>query len=121
LVTQFYIKARPFPRAFEWAQILVEEFACQGDLERELGLPVLPMNDRSKIVLEDSQIGFIKFIALGLFESIHGYMQDLSFPVEHIKKNLSVWEERKKELIDKEHEIIEETTIVQSATTIGKL
>ncbi|KAG0748603.1 hypothetical protein G6F57_004231 [Rhizopus arrhizus] len=110
--------ARPFPRAFEWAQILVEEFACQGDLERELGLPVLPMNDRSKIVLEDSQIGFIKFIALGLFESIHGYMQDLSFPVEHIKKNLSVWEERKKELIDKEHEIIEETTIVQSATTI---
>lgn len=75
MVTQFDIKARPFPRAFEWAQILVEEFACQGDLERELGLPVLPMNDRSKIVLEDSQIGFIKFIALGLFESIHGYMQ----------------------------------------------
>ena len=41
--------------------------------------------------------------------------------MEHIKKNLSVWEERKKELIDKEHEIIEETTIVQSATTIGNL
>ncbi|KAI9280510.1 hypothetical protein BY458DRAFT_430667 [Sporodiniella umbellata] len=89
--------ARPFPRAFEWAQVLVEEFSCQGDLERELGLPVLPMNDRSKIVLEDSQIGFIKFIALGLFESIHGYVQGLSFPVEHIKKNLAIWENRKQQ------------------------
>ncbi|CEG68209.1 hypothetical protein RMATCC62417_04519 [Rhizopus microsporus] len=106
--------ARPFPRAFEWAQILVEEFACQGDLERELGLPVIPMNDRTKIVLEDSQIGFIKFVALGLFESVQGYMQDLSFPVEYIKRNLSIWEERKKESFDKEHQITEETAIVQS-------
>lgn len=67
--------ARPFPRAFEWAQILIEEFASQGDLERELGMPVLPMNDRSKIILEDSQIGFIKFVALNLFQSISNYMQ----------------------------------------------
>lgn len=36
---------------------------------------MLPMNDRSKIVLEDNQIGFINFVALGLFESIHGYVQ----------------------------------------------
>lgn len=67
--------ARPFPRAFEWAQILIEEFASQGDLERELGMNVLPMNDRSKIVLEDSQIGFIKFVALGLFSSVADYMK----------------------------------------------
>ena len=79
------------------------------------------MNDRTKIVLEDSQIGFIKFVALGLFESVQGYMQgkltiiglntqtdfliDLSFPVEYIKRNLSIWEERKKESFDKEHQI----------------
>lgn len=67
--------ARPFPRAFEWAQILVEEFATQGDLERELGMDVSPMNDRTQIVLEDSQIGFIRFVALGLFESVGDYMQ----------------------------------------------
>lgn len=42
----------------------------QGDLERAMGLPSLPMNDRDKIVLEDSQIGFIRFVALGLFQSV---------------------------------------------------
>ncbi|CAO3682564.1 unnamed protein product [Rhizopus stolonifer] len=104
--------ARPFPRAFEWAQILVEEFSCQGDLERELGLPVLPMNDRSKIVLEDSQIGFINFVALGLFESIHGYVQDLSFPVEHIKRNLAIWEQRKNEAHQLKEEAIVPTTTI---------
>lgn len=67
--------ARPFARAFEWANILIEEFASQGDLERELGLHVLPMNDRSKIVLEDSQIGFMKFVALGLFTIIGDYTE----------------------------------------------
>ncbi|KAI8642991.1 hypothetical protein BD408DRAFT_343218, partial [Parasitella parasitica] len=96
--------ARPFPRAFEWAQILVEEFASQGDLERELGLNVAPMNDRSQIVLEDSQIGFIRFVAVGLFESVSEYMQELSFPVEHIKRNLSIWEDRKRENIEDNHE-----------------
>ncbi|KAG2200141.1 hypothetical protein INT47_012422, partial [Mucor saturninus] len=89
--------ARPFDRAFEWAKILIEEFASQGDLERELGMNVLPMNDRSKIVLEDSQIGFMRFVALGLFQSISDYMQELSFPVDHIKTNLAIWEERKRE------------------------
>ncbi|CEP19765.1 hypothetical protein [Parasitella parasitica] len=90
--------ARPFPRAFEWAQILVEEFASQGDLERELGLSVIPMNDRSQIVLEDSQIGFIRYVAVGLFESVSEYMQD------HIKRNLSIWEDRKRENIENNHE-----------------
>ncbi|GAA5816888.1 hypothetical protein MFLAVUS_010423 [Mucor flavus] len=88
--------ARPFARAFEWANILIEEFASQGDLERELGLHILPMNDRSKIVLEDSQIGFMKFVALGLFTIIGDYTEELSFPVEHIKMNLSIWEHRKR-------------------------
>ncbi|KAI9486281.1 MAG: hypothetical protein EXX96DRAFT_548412 [Benjaminiella poitrasii] len=87
--------ARPFQRAFEWAQILIEEFASQGDLERELGMSVSPMNDRSLIVLEDSQIGFIRFVALGLFESVSDYIEELSFPVDHIKRNLSIWEDRK--------------------------
>ncbi|KAI9355004.1 hypothetical protein BD770DRAFT_324354, partial [Pilaira anomala] len=88
--------ARPFARAYEWANILIEEFASQGDLERELGLNVLPMNDRSKIILEDSQIGFMKFVALGLFTIIADYTEELSFPVDHIKMNLAIWEDRKR-------------------------
>ncbi|KAI8090688.1 hypothetical protein BDF21DRAFT_333304, partial [Thamnidium elegans] len=62
--------ARPFESAKEWAKILAEEFFEQGDLEHELGMPVLPINERGKICLEDFQISFKKFVALKLFESI---------------------------------------------------
>ncbi|KAI8373605.1 hypothetical protein EDC96DRAFT_498924 [Choanephora cucurbitarum] len=112
--------ARPFSRAYEWAQILVEEFASQGDLERELGMPVLPMNDRNQIVLEDSQIGFIRFVALGLFESVSDYMQELSFPVDYIKQNLSIWEDRKRDHMppyrDRRHN---ENTQSTTTTVVG--
>ncbi|KAI8880794.1 HD-domain/PDEase-like protein [Backusella circina FSU 941] len=101
--------ARPFPRAFEWAQILVEEFASQGDIERELGMNVLPMNDREKIILEDSQIGFIRFVALGLFEIVKDSMEELSFPVDHIKENLAIWEKRKKDKTDHLQHIADDT------------
>jgi hypothetical protein len=39
---------------------------------------VLPMNDREKIILEDSQIGFIRFVALGLFEIVKDSMEGKS-------------------------------------------
>jgi hypothetical protein len=53
----------------------VEEFACQGDLEKQLGIPVSPLNDRDKLILEDSQIGFIRFVAMGLFQQVRQVMQ----------------------------------------------
>ncbi|KAI8379342.1 uncharacterized protein BYT42DRAFT_568478 [Radiomyces spectabilis] len=86
---------RPFTRAAKWAELLCEEFACQGDLERELGLPVLPTNDRNKVVLEDSQIGFIRFVAVNLFESVREVMTDMNFALEYMQSNLKRWENRK--------------------------
>ncbi|KAI9010960.1 hypothetical protein CLU79DRAFT_772091 [Phycomyces nitens] len=92
--------ARPYIQAAKWAELLVEEFACQGDLERELGMPVLPLNDRDKIVLEDSQIGFIRYVTLDLFSSVVDVMQEISFAVEHMQHNLKRWEIRKNALHD---------------------
>ncbi|CDS13759.1 hypothetical protein LRAMOSA05933 [Lichtheimia ramosa] len=86
---------RPFLRAARWAELLVQECVSQGDLERAMGLPSLPMNDRDKIVLEDSQIGFIRFVALGLFESVCKVLPEMSFTVEYIHSNLKRWEKRK--------------------------
>ncbi|KAI8887221.1 HD-domain/PDEase-like protein [Backusella circina FSU 941] len=86
--------ARPFRSGARWAELLVEEFVSQGDLERELGMPVLPMNDREKVVLEDSQIGFIRFVALDLFQSVND-MCDISFAVDQMQANLKKWETRK--------------------------
>ncbi|KAL0090378.1 hypothetical protein J3Q64DRAFT_1729565 [Phycomyces blakesleeanus] len=86
---------RPFMRAEKWAELLVEEFVLQGDLERELGMPVLPMNDRTKVILEDSQIGFICFVALDLFKSVQKVLPEMSFAVNHMESNLKRWEHRK--------------------------
>ncbi|CAO3648729.1 unnamed protein product [Cunninghamella echinulata] len=87
--------ARPFQQAKIWAELLVEEFACQGDLEKELGMTVSPLNDREKLVLEDSQIGFIRFVAMGLFQRVRDVMQEMTFAVEEMESNLQRWEHRK--------------------------
>ncbi|KAI8098198.1 uncharacterized protein B0P05DRAFT_520878 [Gilbertella persicaria] len=87
--------ARPFRWGAKWAELLVEELVCQGDLEKELGMPVLPMNDRDKVILEDSQIGFIRFVALDLFQNVREIFVDLSFAVDQIQANLKQWETRK--------------------------
>ncbi|KAI7867749.1 hypothetical protein BDF14DRAFT_1742942 [Spinellus fusiger] len=85
---------RPFQQAEQWAELLVEEFVCQGDLERQLGMPVLPMHDRAKVVLEDSQIGFIRFVALDLFRSVKTVVPEMDFAVQHMERNLVQWEYR---------------------------
>ncbi|KAI8340806.1 hypothetical protein BC941DRAFT_418224 [Chlamydoabsidia padenii] len=87
--------ARPFLQSAKWAELLVEEFACQGDLEKELGMPVSPFNDRDKLVLEDSQIGFIRFVAMGLFQQVREVMQEMTFAVDQLESNLQRWEIRK--------------------------
>merc|ERR1719329_59074 len=40
--------AKTFPLCKEWALRVLEEFFAQGDLEKQNGLPLQPLNDRSK-------------------------------------------------------------------------
>jgi hypothetical protein len=89
--------ARPFHWGTKWAELLVQEFCSQGDLEKALGLPVLPMNDRSKVIMEDSQIGFIKFVALDLFQNVQQVINEIGFAVDQMQANLKQWESRKNE------------------------
>jgi hypothetical protein len=89
--------ARPFEPAKRWAQTLAEEFFEQGDLERELGLPVLPINERGKLPLEDFQLSFIRFVAMKLFDSISKVTPSMQFAVDQMNENVSTWEIRKKE------------------------
>ncbi|KAI9350368.1 hypothetical protein BD770DRAFT_394272 [Pilaira anomala] len=91
--------ARPFDSAKRWAVILSEEFFEQGDLEKELGMSVLPINERGKIRLEDFQLSFKKFVALKLFESISKVTSSMQFTVDSIKSNIQIWEDLKKRQI----------------------
>ncbi|KAF1334080.1 3 5-cyclic nucleotide phosphodiesterase family protein, partial [Globisporangium splendens] len=51
----------------KWTERVVEEFFVQGDLEKQLGLPVSPFMDRDTIVLKKMQVGFADFIVTPLF------------------------------------------------------
>lgn len=81
--------ARPFRRGAKWAQLLVQEFVCQGDLERERGMHVV--YDRNQL-LEESQIGFIRFVALDLFQNVREVLNEISFAVDQMQANLKQWE-----------------------------
>lgn len=50
-----------------WTERVVEEFFVQGELEKQLGLPVSPFMDRDTIVLKKMQVGFADFIVAPLF------------------------------------------------------
>ncbi|KAI8142332.1 hypothetical protein BJV82DRAFT_616373 [Fennellomyces sp. T-0311] len=84
--------ARPFPLAKKWAEILAEEFARQGDLEKELGLTVLPINDRGKVSLEEFQLTFERKIAMKLYQAVGRLIPVMSFCVDFINENIDIWE-----------------------------
>lgn len=57
---------KPYDLCAKWADLVVEEFCQQGDKERELGLEISPMCDRTNINLANMQMGFIEFVVAPL-------------------------------------------------------
>jgi hypothetical protein len=73
LINKFFLHAadisnptKPFSVCKEWALRVMDEFFSQGDREHELGIPMQPLNDRSKVNIPQSQIGFIEFVVAPL-------------------------------------------------------
>ncbi|CAO3645535.1 unnamed protein product [Cunninghamella blakesleeana] len=92
--------ARPFPIAKRWAEILAEEFYEQGDLEKELGLDVAPINERKKVSMEDFQLGFKEKIAFTLFKSVANVLPDMNFMPDTLENNCKIWANKKKHCHD---------------------
>lgn len=63
-------ECRPMDVAEPWLECLLQEFFNQSDMEKLEGLPVAPFMDRDKVTKSSSQIGFIKFALLPLFEAL---------------------------------------------------
>ncbi|XP_052212869.1 high affinity cGMP-specific 3',5'-cyclic phosphodiesterase 9A-like isoform X2 [Dreissena polymorpha] len=63
-------EVRPLEVAEPWIECLLEEFFIQSDIEKLEGLPVAPFMDREKVTKSSSQIGFIKYVLLPLFEAL---------------------------------------------------
>ena len=78
-----------------WSLLISEEFFRQGDIEKESGKPVSMYCDRDTTYVPKSQIGFLKNIALPLYESLANFLQSDTFNancLEQIKTNIQVWE-----------------------------
>ncbi|EAW08213.1 3',5'-cyclic-nucleotide phosphodiesterase PDE2 [Aspergillus clavatus NRRL 1] len=100
--------ARPWDVAEKWTKILQEEFANQGEMEREVGMETALFGGPPELgniyKLATGQIGFMSIFALPLFEGVSDILPQLRFTVEHIRTNQSRWHyladnERKKQAL----------------------
>jgi len=79
-----------------WSSKVLEEFWAQGDLEKEvLGAASMPMFDRDKMDVPGAQVGFFKFIALGLWEPLCVLLPEMQCRLEQMRRNLDYWNNRK--------------------------
>jgi len=98
--------AKPQPIATAWAKRSMEEFFRQGDKEAELGLPVSPFMDRSKVPLAativNCQIGFINVLVRPLLSEWAAFLgpeaeRDIIVTLE---ATLRLWETSGAKVID---------------------
>ena len=80
-------------RSFK-AYRLIEEFWEEGDKERELGLEIGMLNDRHKVVVPKSQVGFINFVTLPLWKAWASYVSPGADTIQlkRLTENLQRWQ-----------------------------
>eukprot|EP00927_Polykrikos_kofoidii_P033273 TRINITY_DN28153_c0_g1_i1.p1 TRINITY_DN28153_c0_g1~~TRINITY_DN28153_c0_g1_i1.p1 ORF type:complete len:867 (-),score=158.63 TRINITY_DN28153_c0_g1_i1:97-2697(-) len=82
---------KPWAVASRLAMFCVEEFFAQGDLEKAAGIPVQMLNDRTKVSIPNSQIGFIEFVLAPLAESVVNLFPQLDGLADHLATNVGRW------------------------------
>ncbi|KAJ3225012.1 cAMP-specific 3',5'-cyclic phosphodiesterase 4B [Clydaea vesicula] len=87
----------------KWTLRILEEFFHQGDEEKRVGIPVSPYFDRDTINVPQSQLGFIEFICIPLYESFNSFM---SIPciLEGLRINRLHWLQLKEEKIQEQQQ-----------------
>jgi hypothetical protein len=91
--------AKPLPVVKNWTVRVMEEFFSQGDKEKEKGLAVSPLCDRATVSVPASQLGFIKFVVLPLFEvlaTMIPHARVMCFPF--LNSSVEYWEAQEKEV-----------------------
>lgn len=87
--------AKSFEMTTKWVDLLTEEMLGQGDKEKELGMTISFLCDRTKVDLPKSQIGFINAFIIPSFELLDGLTKKkLEIYLRNVKENLKMWEEK---------------------------
>lgn len=87
--------ARPWTVAEKWTYKLQEEFAHQGEMEKNIGMETTlfggPPEIGNMLKLANGQIGFMTIFAHPLFANVADVIPAMSFAAEEILVNKGVW------------------------------
>lgn len=110
---------KPWELTLEWTELLFEEFFKQGDKEREMGLKISDLMDRTTTNIAKAQLGFIDVIVLPAFESFAKFLKILNKNIKNMKKNREKWAERvpeyQKKMEDGIKQVIINNEIIEEA------
>jgi len=84
---------RKFEITFNWTSRLMEEFWHQGDVEKELRLPVSFLCDRVDAFVGKGQIGFIQAIIVPSVTSLVTMCPSLKYLMDNLNDNINKWQE----------------------------
>ena len=91
-------QARPFTVAAKWADLLQQEFANQGVMEKDVGIKSTLFGGPPEIgniaKLANSQNGFMNMFARPLFEAVTDILPTMSFAVKEMEANTEVWNDK---------------------------
>lgn len=105
-------EARPMDVSEPWIDCLLQEFFNQSDVEKLEGLPVAPFMDREKVTKSSSQVGFIRFVLLPLFEALGALIPALEEQIiEPVRKGLEYYTAMGKALEEEKRKRENETKI----------
>ncbi|KAL3674150.1 hypothetical protein V7S43_000111 [Phytophthora oleae] len=113
---------KSFPLHLAWSELVAEEFYRQGDTERQFGLPISPLCDRTLGVdrFEKNQIGFLEFVVLPLYNAAHDVLPFGRFDdvIANVQQNAATWEKRAQAKIEKVSMSPSGTSLTTSMTMI---
>ncbi|XP_077203456.1 high affinity cAMP-specific and IBMX-insensitive 3',5'-cyclic phosphodiesterase 8B isoform X2 [Paroedura picta] len=82
---------RPLELCIEWAGRISEEYFAQTDEEKRQGLPVvMPVFDRNTCSIPKSQISFIDYFIMDMFDAWDAFAH-LPVLMQHLAKNYKHW------------------------------
>ncbi|KAI6653519.1 High affinity cAMP-specific 3',5'-cyclic phosphodiesterase 7A isoform X2 [Oopsacas minuta] len=84
---------RPWIVCKSWAENIMGEFFIQGDIEKEMELPISPLCNREQEKIPQSQVGFINYVLLPLFECWQNAVncEVIGEAIAYLKSNRETW------------------------------
>jgi hypothetical protein len=79
--------------SLKWTEWLYDEFFAQGDKERDLGMQISDLMDRTTINIAKSSIGFVDVIVEPAYVAFEMFQSHLKQNIDNIKINKKKWQD----------------------------